>query len=234
MTSAIAWRAELRDELARHLARPLPVSRSQRHAGVLVALVDGASGVELLLHRRSRTLPHHPGQIAFPGGVVEPDDRDVAAAALREAQEEIGLDPDSVETLGRLADVRTPTGYVVTPVVGVVAGKVVLTPSDAEVEEIVRLPTAAVLDRALFRPVTKSVRGLLVTGEGLVWGGHEIWGATARMLLGLRRVLERVDGPWRRPAGCLSSSGGDCEGVLQEVVRGVRGDGAREVRLQDR
>jgi len=192
------WRAALRDALARGRARPLGVGPRQRHAAVLVALVDEPDGVHLILHRRSRTLPHHAGQVAFPGGVVEAGDRDAAAAARREAHEEVGLDPGMVEVLGTLADVRTPTGYVVTPVVGAVAGAVTLTPSDDEVEEIVRLPAAVLLDRARVRAVTKRVRGLLVTGDALIWNGHEIWGATARMLLGLRRVLERVDGPWRR------------------------------------
>jgi 8-oxo-dGTP pyrophosphatase MutT (NUDIX family) len=201
MTGAVPWRIELRDDLARHPARALSVAANQRHAAVLVAVIEGPVGVDLLLHRRSRSLPHHAGQVAFPGGVVEPDDRDVAAAALREAQEEIGLDPESVEILGRLADVRTSTGYVVTPVVGAVSGEVVLSPSDDEVEEIVRVPAAVLLDHASFGMVTKRVRGLLVTGDALRWNGHEIWGATARVLLALRRALERVDGPWRRCPG---------------------------------
>ncbi len=234
MTSGPGWRVELRGELVRHMARSLPVALTQRHAAVLVALVDRSGDVDLLLHRRSRSLPHHAGQVAFPGGVVEPDDADVAAAALREAHEEIGLDPGLVEIVGRLADVRTPTGYVVTPVVGVVSGEVALQPSDAEVEEILWLPAAVLLDRAPFLPVTKSVRGLQVTGEALQWGGYEIWGATARMLLGLRRALQRVDGPWRRRPGPVESVRNDLEGVVHQVVRGVGGDGPREVGLEDR
>lgn len=155
---------------------------------MLVALLGAPPAVEVLLHRRSARLLRHARQVAFPGGVADPGDVSPAATALREAEEELGLPPSRVVLVGRLSDQRTTTGYVVTPVVGLVPGGAELTPRAAEVEEVLRVPLAALLAPGGFRTSTRTVRGLRISGDVMVWKGEEIWGATARILLALRRV----------------------------------------------
>src|SRR6185369_4255672 len=121
-----------RNWLAQALARPAPVSArnlsdgfrfpgregTPTPAAVLVPLINRPEGLQLLLTERRASLPDHPGQISFPGGRVEPDDASHAAAALREAAEEIGLSAERIAVLGELTQYETVTGYRVTPVVG--------------------------------------------------------------------------------------------------------------------
>ncbi|HEV2685843.1 MAG TPA: CoA pyrophosphatase, partial [Actinomycetota bacterium] len=102
-------------------------------AAVLVPLVDRDEGLTVLFTERSLDLPDHPGQISFPGGRVEPEDRDAGVAALREAYEEVGLARERVTLLGRLAEYETVTGYRVTPVVGWVEPPFEVTPDPVEV-----------------------------------------------------------------------------------------------------
>src|SRR3546814_4866005 len=116
-------------------------------AAVLVPVTDRAEpGV--ILTQRTKTLSRHPGQIAFPGGRVDPGDADVTAAALREAEEEIGLPPARVTVIGAADRYRTITGFEVTPIVGVVPPDLVLTPHEAEVAEVFEVPLAFLLDGA--------------------------------------------------------------------------------------
>src|SRR5690606_11931944 len=113
-----------------------------RPAAVLVALTEGAAGPDLVLTKRSSALRHHPGQIAFPGGKQDPGDPTPEAAALREAQEEIGLDPRQVELLGRMPAHETVTGFMITPVIGRIRGPFLPMPEAGEVEEVFRVPFA--------------------------------------------------------------------------------------------
>jgi len=157
-------------------------------AAVLVPLVQQPlPGV--LLTRRAAHLSAHAGQVAFPGGRIEAGDADATAAALREAAEEIGLDPDRVEVAGRLADYVTGTGYRVTPVVGLVGGALELRPSPAEVDAVFELPLAVVLDPQAPRRRRAFFRGRW--REFWVWPHpeHDIWGATAGILVALARRL---------------------------------------------
>lgn len=159
-----------------------------RLAAVLVPIVHGTEpGV--LLTVRTAHLRAHAGQVAFPGGRIESEDASPEAAALREAQEEIGLEARDVELAGRLPDYVTGTGYLITPVVGLLPGGLVMRPSADEVASIFTLPMATLLD-----PAAPERRSRLFRGRERhfwVWphAEHYIWGATAAILVHLASRL---------------------------------------------
>ncbi len=156
-----------------------------RDAGVLVALWPGPDGLRLVLTVRSSALRHHPGQIALPGGKVEPVDGGPADAALREAGEEVGLPAASIALLGQLPTHRTVTGFSVTPVVGWVEGPFVPRPEPGEVAEVFTLPFAHAADPGNYRIATRRWRGVDRRYYVLAWGPYYVWGATARILRSL-------------------------------------------------
>jgi 8-oxo-dGTP pyrophosphatase MutT (NUDIX family) len=167
-------------------------------AAVLVPLVFGAApGV--LLTRRCAHLSAHAGQVSLPGGRIDPGDAGPEAAALREAEEEIGLDPTRVQLIGRLDDHITGTGYRVTPVLGLLPDGVALEalslrPSAGEVDAVFELPLAVLLDPAAPRRRSVMLAGRL--REFWVWPHpqYEIWGATAAILVDLAGRLRQALG----------------------------------------
>ena len=184
---------------AAHLEAPSFVGRSgpRRRAAVLVAFYPGAGpggrGAGLVFVKRPLSAPTHPGEIAFPGGISHPEDVDLAATALREAEEETGLDPSEVQLLGPMS----PTGTVVnrtviTPYLGWVGAVDHLTPDEREIEAVLRVPVADLLHPDSYR--------------GEMWGGgsygrlvhffeiegETIWGATARILFRTMEALLAV------------------------------------------
>ena len=163
----------------------LPEGRKLRPAGVLipVQMIDGQA--QVILTKRSSHLKHHPGQIAFPGGKQDEADADVIAAALREADEEIGLKPSNVEVLGTLASHETVTSFSVTPVLGFVRDAFDHKPEPGEVEEVFSVPLAHVIDPKNFRVEGRRWRGQRRHYYTVPYGPYYIWGATARMLRGL-------------------------------------------------
>ncbi len=173
-----------------------------RAAAVLVPFYP-APEPTLIFTVRSEMLSKHKGQISFPGGSIDPDDATAADAALREAHEEIGLDPASVTVVGRLDD--TPTfvsGYVVTPVVGVLSERPQLSPNPAEVSKILEVPLDELVDDIRREPGF-SERGRTYPTEAWVWHGHVIWGVTARLL---RVLLGRLsDAGLTKPPGATTS-----------------------------
>lgn len=163
-----------------------PPERAElRPAAVLVAVIETISGPQVLLTKRSSRLKHHPGQIAFPGGKVDAGDASVIAAAQREAEEEVGLDPGLVEVLGELPLHETVTGYTVTPVLGWIRAGFAPRPEAGEVEEVFWVPLAHVTDPARFRVERRVWLGQPRRYYVVPYGPYYIWGATARILRGL-------------------------------------------------
>lgn len=168
---------------------PEPRARPLQPAAVLVPLIERPGGATVLLTRRTEHLAHHAGQISFPGGRAEAADEGPVDTALREAEEEVGLDRRQVEILGRLARYQTITGFLVTPVVGVLAPSVRLNPDPHEVAEIFEVPLSFVLDSRNHQRHARWIRGRCRHYYVLPYGDHHIWGATAAMLVGLARTL---------------------------------------------
>jgi 8-oxo-dGTP pyrophosphatase MutT (NUDIX family) len=161
-----------------------------RPAAVLVPVWLRPEGAGLILTKRSSHLKHHPGQIAFPGGKVDATDEGPMAAALREAQEEIGLPPDRVEILGALPVHETVTGFAMTPFVGLIRGDFDATPEAGEVEEVFSVPLAHVLTPARFAIERRQWMGVWRRFYAVPYGPYYIWGATARILRGLADRVE--------------------------------------------
>ncbi len=159
--------------------------RRLTEAAVLIGLGEGAGGLTVLLTKRSSRLKHHPGQIAFPGGKRDAGDASLADTALREAREEVGLDPAQVEILGSLPAHETVTGFAVTPVVARIAGRFTPCCEPGEVDEAFELPLAHAADPARYRVEQRLWRGQLRSYYALPWGPYYVWGATARMLRAL-------------------------------------------------
>ena len=158
-------------------------------AAVLIPVVAHPGGLTVLFTQRTAHLKSHAGQVSFPGGRAEPGDASAEFTALREAEEEIGLRPASVEVLGRLPDYRTRTGYRVTPVVGLLTPPVAFTPDPHEVAEIFEVPLAFLLDERNRQRRTREFQGQQVGYYVFEYGEKVIWGATAGMLVNLHKML---------------------------------------------
>ena len=180
------WEPELRRE-------PRFTDRQPAEAAVLIPLIERDDGLRLLLTERTHGLSTHAGQIALPGGRIDTGDVDAVAAALREANEEVGLPASHVETLGTLPAYVTGTAFVVTPVVALVRPGFVLRPNPAEVADVFEVPLAF-----LMNPQHHRLHEAHWRGERRQWyampyqdGQREryIWGATAGMLRNLYRLL---------------------------------------------
>ncbi len=187
------YRADLRERLRAHLDPvPTPVpGPGDRLAAVLAPLVE-LPELALVFTKRADDLPRHPGEISFPGGLVDPGDADLASTALREAQEEIGLDPALPEILGALPTVHTTvSGILVVPFVGMLVDPPVLSVDGRdETDEVLTFPVDRLLDaeavHELERPDGRPWRGWMYEVEGTT-----VWGATGRMLHDLLEILRK-------------------------------------------
>ncbi|WP_306132518.1 CoA pyrophosphatase [Roseivivax marinus] len=172
---------------------PPPGGRVLRPAGVLVPILAGHDGPRLILTKRSSRLTHHPGQIAFPGGKQEPEDADATDAALREAEEEIGLPRTRVEILGHLPPHETVTGFEMSPAVGWIDGAFDPVPEAGEVDEVFTVPLDHVCDPKRFSVQYRRWRGQRRHYYTVPFGPYYIWGATARVLRGLADRMAACD-----------------------------------------
>lgn len=158
-------------------------------AAVLVPLLPGPEGYQVVFTRRSEQLRDHAGQISFPGGRTEPGES-AERTALREAWEEVGLEPDQVTLLGRLGPYHTGTGFRVRPVVGRIEPPVVWRPDPDEVAEVFTVPLSFLTDPANHGCYETERHGRRLTYHALTWGEHFIWGATAGIIVQFCQVLE--------------------------------------------
>lgn len=168
--------------LEKLLVAPVP-------AAVLFPLVDRPEGLTVLLTQRAAQLARHAAQISFPGGRLDAGDATVADAALREAREEIGLDPARVRVFGYLPDHLVISGFRVTPVMGLIEPPFSLQLNPAEVAGVFEVPLAYVLDRANHKARLRRVGDEDLLLYDIPWEGQNIWGATAGMLLTFTRLL---------------------------------------------
>ena len=162
--------------------RPEP---DNREAAVLVPIVNRPEGLTVLLTKRTDHLTHHPGQISFPGGHTEEGDETAEHAALRETEEEVGLPPSYIRTLGRLNDYVTRTGFRVTPVVGIVDAPYPTDPDEHEVAEVFEVPLSFLMDKENHQKCSRIFMGVRRYFWAMPYGDYYIWGATAGMLKNL-------------------------------------------------
>lgn len=169
-------------DLNPHVEDDAPYRCVHRHAAVLCGLRERAGRLHVVLTRRASHLRTHAGQVAFPGGCVDPGDASIRHAALREAEEEIGLPPAKVRVLGALDEYITSSGFHVTPFVGIIAPDFRPEPDPGEVDLVFEPPLDFLMD-----PANQQRHHLMRDGRRLYyyampWNGHYIWGATAAML----------------------------------------------------
>jgi 8-oxo-dGTP pyrophosphatase MutT (NUDIX family) len=160
-----------------------------RHASVLVPLVEREHGMTVIFTQRTAHLAAHAGQISFPGGGMEPSDDDAVATALRETQEEIGLEPERVEIAGRLDTYVTRTGFEITPVVGFIRPPFILNPDPFEVAEVFEVPLEFFLKPGAVKKEIRQFQGTQRYFYVFPYEHRYIWGATAGMLVNLVDVL---------------------------------------------
>lgn len=163
---------------------------ARRPAAVLMPVMQTQAGLAMLLTQRPDTMRDHAGQIAFPGGKVDPEDATPLAAALRETREEVGIPPDRMRVLGRIETYRTGTGFLITPFVALVEPDVAPVAEPGEVDDIFAPPLDFLMNPAHHQRRTGEWRGARRRYWAIPWEGRFIWGATAGML---RRLAERIE-----------------------------------------
>ncbi|KAF0807551.1 NUDIX hydrolase [Alcanivorax sp. S71-1-4] len=170
---------------------PFPAPGEDRVAAVLIALLATEPDCPVILTRRSADMRHHAGEISLPGGLLEPEDNtDVVRAALREADEELGLSPSAVRVHTVLPALRNSSGVRVYPVLGTLTQRPVWRLQPAEVSEVLEVPLSFFLTEQHYLPRHRYYRGELRDTLVMDYGGHAIWGLTARIMRELRQALQ--------------------------------------------
>lgn len=179
----------------RDVEGPVPQSlidyleKGRSPAAVLLGLVERPGGLAVLFTERAEHLKDHPGQVSFPGGRIQPGDAGPVQAALREAEEEIGLDPRQVSVTGCLERLLTVTGFLVTPVVGFIAPGFSPVADRTEVADVFEVPLKFLLDAGNIRRRYRERLGARMRVHEIEYEGHRIWGATASMLVGFLSLI---------------------------------------------
>ena len=180
-----------------HIDSAVPPALGGTRAAVLIPVIaaglKGEEGPVLLFTRRTDTLARHSGQVSFPGGRVEPADASPLATALRETTEETGIASAHVHAVGYLSRYRTGTGFDIQPVVGVLAPGFVLKPDPAEVASVFEVPLAFFADPANRSRASREWNGHVRSFYTFTYNGHEIWGATAAIIVDLVTRLGNID-----------------------------------------
>ncbi len=192
-----AWQAQLgaamlegrRTGRVKPSPRAIGDVRTFRDAAVLIGIVDHSDEASLILTQRTTTLSTHAGQIALPGGKIDPQDADPIDAALREAEEEIGLDRAFVEPIGYFFPYLTGTRFRIVPVVGIVKPGFTLTPNEGEVADVFEVPLTFLMDDANHRIGSRVWEGTTRYFYEMPFGERYIWGVTAGIL---RQVFEML------------------------------------------
>ena len=185
--------AEDKGKIPPHAAQSDATCASLMSAAVLVPLIMHAEGVTVLLTERAKHLSHHPGQVAFPGGVLDTNDQDSIACALRELEEEVGISASQVDVLGLLIPYHTLTGFCMTPVVGIITPPIHIQSDPCEVADTFEVPLDFICQMTHRREIRATVGGIPRSFYEMVWDGHRIWGATAAILVNLSCVLAGKD-----------------------------------------
>jgi 8-oxo-dGTP pyrophosphatase MutT (NUDIX family) len=178
---------------------PVAPTSVLKPAAVLILMVNRAHGPQVLFTQRTPHLTDHGGQISFPGGRVEADDRDAIHTALRETLEETGVPMERIETLGALPNYTTGTGYHITPVVGWIEPPIDYRPDPKEVSECFEVPLDFLIDPRNHRLESAMYRGRMRSYYAVPYQRHYIWGATAGMLVTLTRVIAAARGESSEP-----------------------------------
>lgn len=167
--------------------------KSIRPAAVLIPVIPRNDGATVLLTQRPDTMAAHPGQVAFPGGKVDAVDVDAVAAALREAEEEVGVRPSHVDLIGRSAEYVTGTAFRITPVIGVLPSDFVATPDPTEVADVFEAPLEYLFKQANHKRGSAVWNGRRRHFTEMPWGGFRIWGVTAGIIRVLYETLYRSE-----------------------------------------
>jgi len=162
-------------------------------AAVLAPIVRRPTGLTMLLTQRANHMPTHAGQVAFPGGRIEPHDDGPIAAALRETMEEVGLSADYITPLGGFGAFRTGTQYRIVPVVGLVEPGFTLTPDPSEVDVVFETPISFLMDAANHELHSREWKGVMREYYAMPWNDRYIWGVTAGMIRALYQRLYEDD-----------------------------------------
>ncbi|MHA1130863.1 MAG: NUDIX hydrolase [Candidatus Helarchaeota archaeon] len=176
---------ELKDLIHRRLQtrRPLILDPPDfKHSAVLMPILLEDNCFKFILTKRADTLKHHRGEISFPGGQREKDDKNLLETALRETEEEIGVKKSQIEVLGRLDDLLTITRYIISPFVGIIHDQVECMSNDAEVAELLHVPLEFFLSSDKFKEKSWFRNGTNYPLYYYYWGDYEIWGATGYII----------------------------------------------------
>ncbi len=183
--------ASLRDRLSGYTPAPI-ASDTRIRASVLIPVFEDGDGARIVLTKRTTTVRYHKGEISFPGGMYEDADNDTLTTALRETNEEIGVRQSDVEVIGCIDDMRTVTGFVITPYVGLIPYPYEFVLNPREVHYLIYLPLLHLLNADVTEEEVRH-EGRTIQVQSIYYEGERIWGATCRLLLTLKKIVAHAE-----------------------------------------